>query len=118
MLTKKVIDSLYKKYNSRPESVFDLDLSLLFDHLIENHGIELDEEYLKINSVSPDSPFHKIPLRHIHAIMEFADDVAVILPTSIIFMRKHDPSVNIHLKEDRRRRLIPNLFRGIAAQVL
>lgn len=111
MITKKVIDSLYKKYNSRPESVFDLNLSLLFDYLMENHGIELDEEYLIINSVSPDSPFHKIPLRHIHAIVEFADDVAVILPTSIIFMRKQDQGVHIHLKEERKG-LLSNLFRS------
>lgn len=117
MLTKKVIDSLYKKYNSRPDSVFDLDLSLLFDYLIENHGIELNEESLIINSVSPDSPFHIIPLRHIHAIVEFADDIAVILPTSIIFLRKHDASVNIHIKEDRKN-LLSTLFRNLTTQMV
>ncbi len=117
MLTKKVIDSLYKKYNSRPESVFDLNLSLLFDYLMENHGIELDEEYLVINSVSPDSPFHRIPLRHIHAIVEFADDIAIILPSSIIFLRKYDGGVHIHIKEEKEG-LFPNLFRRFSSQMV
>lgn len=98
MITKKVIDALYKKYHSRPESVYDLNLGLLFEFVADNHGIELDEHSLVINSISPDSPFHSIPLRHIHAIVEFADDIAIVLHSSIIFLKKDSPAVNINLK--------------------
>ena len=102
MINKKVIEELYKKYNKRPESPFDLNLSLLFDYLVENHNIAIDEENLTIGSIEEDSPFHAIPLRHIHAIVEFGDDIAVILHSSIIFLGKYSNKVHIHIKEDQR----------------
>lgn len=114
MLTKKVIETLYRKFNRRPESVYDLNLSLLFDYLMENHGLELDEEFLTINSIEPESPFHAIPLRHIHEIVEFGDDIAIILHSSIIFLGKHTPSVYIHLKEASQG-ILPKIFGRLGA---
>ena len=101
MINKKVIEELYKKYNKRPESPFDLNLSLLFDYLVENHNIAIDEDNLTIGSIEADSPFHSIPLRHIHAIVEFGDDIAIILHSSIIFLSKYTDRVNIHIKDEK-----------------
>lgn len=98
MITKKVIDSLYKKYRNRPDSPDELNIGLLFDYVFENHGLMIDENELVINSISPSSPFHTIPLRHIHEIVEFGDDIAIVLHSSIIFMKKEDNRVHIHVK--------------------
>lgn len=98
MITKKVIDTLYKKYRSRPDSPDELNIGLLFDYVFENHGLIINENELIINSVDPSSPFHAIPLRHIHEIVEFGEDIAIVLHSSIIFLKKEDNRVNIHVK--------------------
>ena len=66
MITKEVIDSIYRQYSSRPSNPDTLNLGLLFQYAIENHAIFVDDGNLVIDSVSPDSPFHSIPLSNIH----------------------------------------------------
>lgn len=99
MITKKVIDNIYNKYRKRPESPDELNFGLLFDDVFENHGIMIDENELTIGSINPSSPFHSIPLRHIHAIIEFADEIAIVLHSSIVFLQKKGKGAHIHVKE-------------------
>lgn len=101
MITKKVIDQLYKQYNKRPASIDELNIPLLFESVHPMHGIEFDEGELVINSISSDSPFHRIPLALIHEIVEFEDVVAIVLHSSIIFLsRMADTThpVQVHIK--------------------
>jgi hypothetical protein len=98
MITKQVINALYKKYRHKPLTTDDLNLALLFDYAIENHGIVIDDHKLIINSISPSSPFHAIELERIHAIVEFDSCIAIVLPASIIFLNKSDKAANIHVK--------------------
>lgn len=103
MLTKEVFKSLYKTYDKRPESVDELDIALLFEHLFEFHDVSIDMEgNITFNSLPPMSPFHKIPLRNVHAIVNFEDEVAVVLHSSIIVLEKKSPKVHVHLREHRR----------------
>ncbi|MDE5811714.1 MAG: hypothetical protein K2H61_05345 [Muribaculaceae bacterium] len=101
MISKKVIDQLYKQYNRRAQSIDQLNIPLLFEAVNPNHGIEFDGEDLVINSVESDSPFHRIPMRGIHEIVEFEDVVAIVLHSSIIFLSRHADyphPVQVHLK--------------------
>ena len=98
MITKQVIEELYKKYNKRPPSPFDLNLSLLFEYAVDVHAINLDEEKVVINSISPDSVFHSIDLNHIHEIVEFEESIAIVLHSSIIFLNKYDNKSYVHIK--------------------
>lgn len=101
MISKKVIDQLYKQYNRRPSSIDELNIPLLFESVHPGHGIEFDEGELVINSVPLDSPFHRIPLALIHEIVEFDDEVAIVLHSSIIFLSRRADSqhpVQVHLK--------------------
>lgn len=98
MINKATIENTYNKFNKRPASPDELNLGVLFGDVFENHGLKLDEKYLTINSVDPASPFHRIPLRNICEIVEFADHVAVVLPTSMIIMQKDSPDVFINIK--------------------
>lgn len=99
MITEKVINELYKKYNNRPKSVDDLDISLLFESITPEHGIEIDGTDLIINSVDAFSPFHMIPLHGINAIVEFDAHVAIVLHSSIIFLLKDEPKISVHIKQ-------------------
>lgn len=112
MIQKKVIDSIYKKFKKRPASPDELDIPLLFEKIPIETAVEIDGNDLVINSIDSSSPFHKIPISHIHAIIEFDEAVAIVLHSSIIFISKEDGSVHVHLKElgltlfDRVKRLI------------
>lgn len=99
MIQKKVIDSIYKKYRRRPQSPDELNIPLLFEKLPEEAMIEIDENNIIINSIDSSSPFHSIPVSHIHAIIEFDEAVAIVLHSSIIFLSKDDGTAHVHLKE-------------------
>lgn len=112
MITKKVIEELYRTYNKRPDSPFDLNLSLLFEHAVDTHGINLDEEKIEIGSIAPDSIFHSINLNHIHEIVEFENAIAIVLHSSIIFLNKHDNKSYIHIRTDK-----PGLWSRIRSHI-
>lgn len=102
MITEKVINQLYKTYNKRPSSPDELDIALLFESLIEHHDIAVDDEaHLIINSVPASSPFHRIALSRIHAIVEFENKVAIVLHSSIIFLNKNNSGTNVHIRMER-----------------
>lgn len=98
MVTKKVIQTLYRQFNKPPKSPDELNLGLLFDYAMENHGIFIDEDNLYIGSVEPSSPFATIALKRIHEIVEFETVLAIVLPAAIVFLNKEDAEVNIHLR--------------------
>jgi len=98
MVTKKVIQTLYRQFRKPPKSPDELNLGLIFDYALENHGIFIDEDNLYIGSVEPSSPFATIELKRIHEIVEFEKVLAIVLPAAIVFLNKDDSEVNIHLR--------------------
>lgn len=99
MINKKVIDAIYKKCKKRPASPDELNIPLLFEKLPEETMIEVDGNDIVINSVDSWSPFHRIPVNHIHAILEFDEAVAIVLHSSIVFLSKDNGAMHVHLKE-------------------
>ncbi len=115
MVTKKVIDSLYKICKNRPDSPDELDIALLFEDVADKHSLQLNEKFLTINSLPPESPFHRIAFKCIHGIIDFEEDVAIVLHSSIIFLSKKDSQVNIHIKEHKQS-FMDKIFSGVAAK--
>lgn len=103
MISSDVIASIYKQYPKRPNSVDELDFASLFDKAGMNHDIMVDPETeeLIIGSISPKSPFHKIPLKNIHAFVPFENWVAIVLHSTIIFLSAKDNKVSVHLKAEK-----------------
>jgi len=99
MIQKSVIDSIYKKFKKRPASPDELDIPLLFEKVPVETAIEIEGDHLVINSIEASSPFHSIPVNHIHAIVEFDEAVAIVLHSSIIFISKEDGSIHVHIKD-------------------
>ena len=100
MISRKIIDSLYKRYNKPPKSIDMLNLVLLFDYAAEHHKVYIDPdtEELIIPSVSPESPFNKIAIKRINAIVPFEEWVAIVLPAAIIFLNRKSNEVAVDLK--------------------
>lgn len=101
MITKKVIESIYKQYRKKPASPYDLEIGLLFSAAMDKHCINIDGDNIMIESIGTSSPFHKIGLDRIHAIVDFDRVVAIVLPASIVFLHKDSPAVNIHIKMEK-----------------
>lgn len=101
MITKAVIDALYKKFNKRPASIYDLNIPLLFESIDPSHAIEIDGDELIINSIAPSNPFHSVNLNNVNAIIEFEETVAIVMHSSIIFLSRTNNDVSLHFKSIR-----------------
>jgi len=100
MITKEVIQTIYKQYPRRPKSADCLDMALLFDAVGMMHDIsvDIDSNELLVGSIDPRSPFHRIPLANIHAIVPFEEWIAIVLHSSVVFLNKKSKKVSVHLK--------------------
>lgn len=100
MITKQVINEIYKQYKKRPASPDTLDLGLLFEKAGIEHDILIDPDTndLIISSIPEDSPFHSIPLGNINAIVPFEEWTAIVLHSSIVFLNNLKPTTSIHLR--------------------
>ena len=100
MITKEVIQTLYKKYPKRAKSVDCLDIAMLFDTVGTLHDINVDLESGKIiiGSLDDKSIFRSIPLSHIHAIVPFEEWTVIVLHSSIVFLNRLNTKVSVHLK--------------------
>lgn len=100
MITKQVINTLYKKYDKRPKSPDCLNFALLFDSIAEYHNIsvDIDSDQLIIHDLGETSPFYQIPLSKIHAIVPFEEWIAIVLHSSIIFLNRKSNKVYVNIK--------------------
>lgn len=100
MITKQVINEIYKRYKKKPKSPDSLDLGLLFEKAGIEHDILIDPDTndLIISSIPEDSPFHSIPLTNINAIVPFEEWTAIVLHSSIVFLNNKKPTTSIHLR--------------------
>lgn len=101
MITKKVIETIYKSCPTPPKSVDDLNIELLFEKIENPLAISVDDKWLILHTVSEASPFHQIALKRIHCIEEFEDEIAIVLHSSIIFLDKKDGKPHVHIKEEK-----------------
>lgn len=97
MITQETIKEIYRKYRKRPSALDKVSIGHL-EQIIELHNIEIGDDHIIINSIDAKSPFHALPLRCIHGVENFEDEVAIILRASIIFLNKDDDGKNIHIK--------------------
>lgn len=99
MIPKKCIDEIYKKYRKRTKSTDELNLSLLFSKLPAEAKVAVSDTAIILGTVDECSPFHEILLKHVNGIVDFIESVAIILPSSILFISKDNGEVHVHIKD-------------------
>lgn len=98
MITKQVIDSLYKKYRRIPRRLDDRNLGLLIDYALDHDSVTVEGDRLIFNQLNDLSPFREIEIERIHGVVNFADVIAVVLHSSIIFLNKETGAASVHVK--------------------
>lgn len=88
---------LYKKYPQPAQAGGNLNFELITKGNLNHHTPLITDEELVINSIDPDSPFHKIPIRNIAGIEEFENHTAIVLRNSILFLSKLDDEIRVHI---------------------
>lgn len=98
----KLIDSLYRRFSRRPESLEARGLYLLADNIIDRNGLDLEGDRLIFSEMDATSPLRSILLDNIHGVADLGELLAIVMHSSIIFFNKATHETTVHLKQSRR----------------
>ena len=100
MITRENINEIYRKYKKTPASVDELNIAALFDETALHHDIMIDpdDNTITFGSIDAKSPFHKLPMDRINAILGFDEWVAVVMHSSILFLNRKSTKVVVDIK--------------------
>ena len=98
MITKQVIDSLYKKYQKMPKNDADRNLHVIREFASVHPAMDIEGDNLTLYNVDPTSPFSEINLKNVNACVEFDDCLALVMHSSIVFIMKADGAPHVHIK--------------------
>ena len=100
MINKKAIEEVYRRYRKKPKGIDELNVAILFDSLADVHGLTIEDEKIVLRSVDDKSLFRTIALSRVYGIVNFEETVGIVLHSSIIFLNKKEPKVNVHIKPE------------------
>lgn len=113
MITKKVIQEIYKNYNRPAKSVNELDLDRIAEVLQPWHILDVsDDDEVIVMTLDEFSPFRRFLKRSIHAVLEFDHNVAFVFESHIIFFSKDDERISVDFKPDKKKSFFDRLFGG------
>ncbi len=95
---QQLIRSLYKRFSRRPSTLDERQLHLLADFIVEQRGLELDDDRLIFTEMEPLSPFREIRLDNINGVADLGKLLAIVMHSSIIFLNKETLAATVHLK--------------------
>lgn len=96
---RDIIKSLYRQFRRKSASLDDRHLDLLCDNIVDQNGLELDDDSIVFTSMPDNAPLKRIRLDNINGVAEFGPSVAIVLHSSIIFFNRltHETTVNLRL---------------------
>ena len=98
MITKKIINKIYRKYNTPVGEDIKPQLDSIIEYLKDKHKIILKNDIVELADLSEDSPFRRIPMYRIYGLVNFERAIAIVLPTCILFLSKESSNINIHIR--------------------
>lgn len=98
MITNDTIQRLYTTYATAPELFEERGLTRLMDYAFDTDAIDFDGDRLVFNTVDAESPLRSVEIERIYGAEEIGEWLAVVLPSSIIFINRRDLSSRIHVK--------------------
>lgn len=100
MITKEVIKDIYKEYTKPASNPEDLRIHHYLKLLEPHHHLKFDGDELIFEDMEEYSPFRRLLVRNLHAILEFSKMVAFVFPNHILFLGKRSPELSVHFKPE------------------
>lgn len=100
MISKRVINTLYKKYAKPPRDFSDLHIDDFMTVCGELYGVEINDVSITFSRMAADSPFHTILLSNIYGKEIFESHIALIFSTYILFFNRERYDITVHFKPD------------------
>lgn len=94
----KLIQSLYKRFNRRNASLDERRLDLLCDNIVDQHGLELNDDSIVFTAMPNGAALRSIRLDHIRGVAEVGELLAIVLHSSIIFFNRQTLQTSVHIK--------------------
>lgn len=113
MITDRVIKEIYRKYNKPAKNAANLDIDRYIGILAPFHNIRTNGKEVIFEDQEEFSPFRRILLRSLNAILEFDRHVAFVFQNHILFLSKESDDMRIHMRPCERRE---NIFQKIFAR--
>ena len=115
MITKEVIQDIYKEYKTPSTNLEDLNIPRFLKMLEPHHNLKFDGEELIFEDMEEFNPFRRILVRNLHAILEFSKMVAFVFPNHILFLGKRNSELSVHFKpedkpEEKKKNIFSRLF--------
>lgn len=100
MITKEVIQDIYKEYKKPHANREELRLPYFLELLAPHHKLEYDGDEIIFADMDEFNPFRRILVRNLHGIVEFDKNVAFIFPNHIMFLGKRSKELHVHFKPE------------------
>lgn len=100
MVTKEVIQDIYKNYRQPCENLEELGIEHYLAMLAPYHKLKFDGDELIFEDMEEFNPFRRILVRNLHTIIEFTKMVAFVFPNHILFLDKRSPELSVHFKPE------------------
>ncbi|MDE7441383.1 MAG: hypothetical protein K2M69_04375 [Muribaculaceae bacterium] len=111
MITDEVIKEIYKTYGKPHKHREELQLDYFIDLLSENHKLSIvDDDEIIVENLEEFNPFRRFLIRGLHAVIEFDTYVAFVFQGHILFFGKEDPSLQVHMRPERKKSLWDSIF--------
>ncbi len=109
MVTKDVIQEIYKRYSTPPKDVATLQLPRYIELLRSHHNLAIDGEEIINRDLEEFNPFRRLLMRRLTAVLNFEKVVAFAFNKHIIFFDKEGEGMHVHFKPEKRS-LLSRLF--------
>lgn len=100
MITKEVIQDIYKQYNKPSANLEELRIPYFLKMLEPHHNLKFDGDELIFEDMEEFNPFRRILVKNMHVILEFSKTIAFVFPNHILFLGKRSPELSVHFKPE------------------
>jgi hypothetical protein len=104
MVSQKVIEDIYKKFQKPAKDVAQLNIPYFIDKLSAHHNLAIssDGKEIEIHGLDESNPFKRFLAHRLTNIFEFDNTVAFAFADHIIFFSKHSEEMRVHFKREKR----------------
>lgn len=100
MITDKVINEIYRKFNKPHKNESDLNLDYFMELLNENHSLVRRGPEIVVEDLEEGNLFRRFLVRSLNTVLEFDKMVAFVFRTHILFFGKEDNALRVHWRRE------------------